>query len=315
MATPVIMVHGGAWTIPDNLVQPSRDGTKTAARAGYKVLESGGSALDAVQAAVMSLEDDPTFDAGKGSVLNKNGEVEMDAVIMDGQTLKSGGVACVQNIKNPICLAREVMQSTDHCLLVGPGANQFAEEVGIKKVPMETLVSDEAIRELECYKQYGNTVEDLFRQRGSQHDTVGAVAMDCHGNIAYGTSTGGITCKKPGRVGDSPIMGAGGYADNEAGAVSCTGHGESIFKVVLAYQIITLMKQGMQPQEASDKALAEMSKRVHGYGGVIVLSNDGQPVTSFTTERMAWAWAKDGALHHGVDPGEDIFENIVEEAK
>ncbi|XP_052767390.1 isoaspartyl peptidase/L-asparaginase-like [Mya arenaria] len=311
MSTPVIIVHGGAWTIPDDIVEGSRAGTKAAARAGYAVLSSGGTAIDAIQAAIRVLEDDPCFDAGTGSVLTAKGDVEMDAVIMDGRTLKSGAVACVHNIKNPIELARKVMEKTDHCLLVGPGADLFAEEVGIKRVPTESLVSAEAVRELEFYHaNYDCTVHDLFRQRGSSHDTVGAVALDVNGNVAYGTSTGGISCKKPGRVGDSPIIGAGGYADNDVGGISCTGHGESISKVVLAHQVITAMKTGTDAQEAADKALANMASRVDGYGGVIVLGREGDVALSFTTERMSWAWAKEGTIHSGVNPGEDFREPV-----
>lgn len=308
MTEPVVIVHGGAWSMPDNLVQAARDGTKAAARAGYEVLEKGGCALDAVQAAVRVLEDDPTFDAGTGSVLTSNGDVEMDAVMMDGKKLNSGAVACVHNIKNPIDLARLVLEKTDHCLLVGLGANQFAEEMGIPKVPRESLVSEEAIREHDCYTAYGSTVDHLFKKRGPEHDTVGAVALDSEGNVAYGTSTGGISFKRPGRVGDSPIIGSGGYADNEVGGVSCTGHGESISKVVLAYQIISMMRQGISAQKAADTALENMAQRVHGYGGVIVLSNNGDCVSSFTTDRMSWAYVKKGEVHHGVNDGEHFIE-------
>ncbi|WAR18699.1 ASGL1-like protein [Mya arenaria] len=273
MTTPVIIVHGGAWSIPDDIVGESRAGTKAAARAGYAVLSSGGTAIDAIQAAVRVLEDDPCFDAGTGSVLTANGDVEMDAVIMDGRTLESGAVACVHNIKNPIELARNVMEKTDHCLLVGPGANLFAEEVGIKRVPTETLVSAKAVRELQFYHaNYDCTVHDLFRQ--------------------------------------SPIIGAGGYADNDVGGISCTGHGESISKVVLAHQVIAAMRTGTDAQEAADKALANMASRVDGYGGVIVLGREGDVALSFTTERMSWAWAKEGTIHSGVNPGEDFREPV-----
>ncbi|KAH3854100.1 hypothetical protein DPMN_096639 [Dreissena polymorpha] len=201
---------------------------------------------------------------------------------------------------------------TPHILLVSKGANQFADEVGIKRVTTESLVSEEARREFEDYHaNYGSAVQDLFCHRGTHHhETVGAVALDADGNLAYATSTGGISCKRPGRVGDSPIIGAGGYADNDVGAVSCTGHGESISKVVLAHQIVSDMRNGKAPQEAADKALAKMAARVNGYGGVIVLSNSGEPVTSFTTERMSWAWIKDGVLHSGINPDEEITEDV-----
>ncbi|XP_052271727.1 isoaspartyl peptidase/L-asparaginase-like, partial [Dreissena polymorpha] len=356
MTMPVIMVHGGAWTIPEKLVEASRAGTHAAARAGYAVLMRGGSAIDAVPASILVLENDPTFDAGTGSVLTRNGEVEMDSVIMDGKTLATGAVACVHNIKNPIDLARRhgevpdpdacerdcvyapgldlvivivatlpvqkrvvVIKNPDlsrvttpHILLVSKGANQFADEVGIKRVTTESLVSEEARREFEDYHaNYGSAVQDLFCHRGTHHhETVGAVALDADGNLAYATSTGGISCKRPGRVGDSPIIGAGGYADNDVGTVSCTGHGESISKVVLAHLIVSDMRNGKAPQEAADKALEKMAARVNGYGGVIVLSNSGEPVTSFTTESMSWAWIKDGVLHSGINPDEDITEDV-----
>ncbi|KAL3874959.1 hypothetical protein ACJMK2_037906 [Sinanodonta woodiana] len=249
--------------------------------------------------------------ARTGSVLNSNGEVEMDAMIMDGETLKAGCVACVQNIKNPIDLARFVMDKTQHVLLVGKGANQFAEEVGIQTLPMSELVTDEAIREFESFKQYGNAVHQLFGKRiGLGHDTVGAVALDISGNVACGTSTGGITAKRPGRVGDSPVVGNGGYADNEVGAVSCTGHGESIMKVCLAHSVISYMKQGMTAQEAVESALMKMNQRVNGHGGVIVVSKNGDIGKYFTTPRMTWALVKDDKLHFGIEDGEDNCEEI-----
>ncbi|XP_052766162.1 isoaspartyl peptidase/L-asparaginase-like [Mya arenaria] len=308
---PVIIVHGGAWTIPKDIVEESREGTKAAANAGYAVLSSGGTAIDAVEAALQVLEDYPCYDSGTGSPLTAKEEVEMDAVIMDGRTLKTGAVACVQNIKNPIKLARMVMEKTTHTLLVGPGANLFAEEMGIKCVPLESLVTERAKRDLALYKgNYGDTVKNAFKSRVSGHDTTGAVALDKNGNVAYGTSTGGISGKKPGRVGDSPIIGLGGYADNEVGGISCTGHGESISKVVLAHQVITAMRAGTSAQVAADKALANMASRVEGYGGVIVLSRLGDVALSYTTDNMSWAWAKKGTLHSGVSPGEDFKEPV-----
>ncbi|KAJ8308615.1 hypothetical protein KUTeg_013489 [Tegillarca granosa] len=234
--TPVIVIHGGAWAIPDDLAEASVEGVIRAAKTGYATLLDGGSAVDAVENAVKVLEDEPAFDAGTGSVLNSNGEVEMDAVIMDGKTLSAGG--------------------TDHVLLVGNGANQFAEEIGMERVQTEELVTEEGRKEYEHFLKFKTTVNVLFRNRdNSGHDTVGTVAMDKNGNVAFGTSTGGITAKRPGRVGDSPIIGSGGYADNVSGAVSTTGHGESIMKVCLARHVTYLMEQGMSAQEASEKAL------------------------------------------------------------
>ncbi|XP_069116954.1 isoaspartyl peptidase/L-asparaginase-like isoform X2 [Argopecten irradians] len=317
---PVIIVHGGAWAIPDSLAAGSVLGVRQAATAGYLVLRGGGSAVEAVEAAIRSMEDDPVFDAGVGSVLNADGEVEMDAVIMDGKDLKSGAVGCVQNIKNPISLARAVMEKTDHTLIVGKGANKFAEEVGIETLPTNQLVTESARREWEELMKFRTTVTTLFSARGSVlndiasdaqgHDTVGAVALDTQGNIAFGTSTGGITAKRPGRIGDSPIIGAGGYADNSIGGVSTTGHGESIAKVCLAKHISHLMDGGMDPQTASETALTFMAQRVQGSGGAIVLGECGNVGKHFTTERMAWAWIKDNVLHHGLNPDEDFSENM-----
>ncbi|XP_048258966.1 isoaspartyl peptidase/L-asparaginase-like isoform X3 [Haliotis rufescens] len=303
---PAIAVHGGAWGIPDSLAGPSVEGVQRAARAGYDVLTEGGSALDAVVAAICILEDDPVFDAGTGSVLTLDGEVEMDAVVMEGRNLKAGGIACVQNIKNPCVLARQVLEKTEHVLLVGPGANKFASECGIPTVPDESLITDTARAELEHFRKYKTTVNQLFNNREVPlgHDTVGAVAVDQTGCVAFGTSTGGITAKRPGRVGDTSIVGAGGYADNRSGAVSSTGHGEGIIRVCLAKRITDLMEQGVPCQEAADRGLAYMTERVGSAGGVVVVSSQGDVGFSFTTDRMAWAWARGGELHYGLDPGQ-----------
>lgn len=315
---PVVVIHGGAWAIPDKLSSASVEGVCSAARAGYDVLIRGGSAMDAVEAAVRVMEDCPAFDAGTGSVLNTKGEVEMDSVIMDGRELQCGSVACVQNIKNPVSLARAVLEKTDHTLLVGKGANEFAEEIGIHTVPTDSLVTEDAREEWRHFMQFKTTVNVLFRNREATpsisavcdtlgHDTVGAVALDRSGTTAAATSTGGITAKRPGRVGDSPIVGAGAYADNESGAVSTTGHGESITKVCLARQVTHLMESGMSAQKASEEALQKMADRVKGHGGVVTVSKDGDIGKHFTTERMAWAWIKAGKLHYGLNCGEDFI--------
>ncbi|XP_033096641.1 isoaspartyl peptidase/L-asparaginase-like isoform X2 [Anneissia japonica] len=208
----------------------------------------------------------------------------MDALIMDGRGLQTGAVTCVQNIKNPVSLARLVMEKTDHTLLAGKGANRFAEEQGVQQVSKEQLICKTAIEKLEKYKKYSLAVSDLFRE-GKGHDTVGAVAVDSLGNVASATSTGGITGKEAGRVGDCPLVGCGGYCDNNVGSVSSTGH-------------------GLIPQEAAEKALSIMTQRVHGSGGVIVISNIGEIRIAFATERMSWASMQNDQVCYGLDPGE-----------
>ncbi|XP_067421617.1 isoaspartyl peptidase/L-asparaginase-like [Emydura macquarii macquarii] len=306
---PVLVVHGGAWAIPDDFAERSILGVKNAVRNGFAVLEMGGSSMKAVEIAVRALEDDTVFDAGHGAVLNADGYVELDAIIMNGKTLAAGAVSCIRNISNPVTFACSVLEKTPHVMLTGTGANQFAEKLGIPRVPVEELVTVHAKAEWEQYRKYKQTVKSLFNTEFI-HDTVGAVAIDCEGNVACATSTGGITNKMVGRVGDTPLIGSGGYADNLIGAVSATGHGESIMKVTLARLILFHMEQGKTPKEAADSALHYMEKRVHGRGGVIVVSKTGEWTARFTTKRMAWAGIKEGMLIYGLNPGETIQEII-----
>ncbi|KAI4812995.1 hypothetical protein KUCAC02_024351 [Chaenocephalus aceratus] len=238
----VVVVHGGVWAIPEDLAKASVDGVKAAARQGSSVLKGGGSALDAVEAAVRAMEDNPAFNAGHGSALNADGEVELDSIIMDGRTLASGAVASVKNIANTVSLARAVMEKTSHVILTGRGANLFAESIGMATVPADELVTENEWKEWDKQKNYVAGVMEDFNSQWA-HDTVGAVAVDSDGNVACATSTGGIRNKMVGRVGDSPIIGSGAYADNLSGAVSCTGHGESILKVTLARLILSHVEQ------------------------------------------------------------------------
>ena len=294
MVKPVIIVHGGAWGIPDRLVDANIKGVKESVKAGWKVLEAGGSALDAVVAAVNVLEDNPSFDAGIGSVLTEDRTVEMDALIMDGSNLDAGAVAGLKDVRYPIRLARKVMEETPHVMIIGEGANRLADEFGLKRITQEELVTEEARLEFEEWSEkaeYG----DSFG-----HDTVGSVALDNDGNIAAATSTGGVTGKKVGRVGDVPLIGSGGYADNRVGGVSTTGHGEAIMRVNLAKLVLTYMETGMHIQEASEKALGYMALRVNGSGGLIALDADGNMGHAFTTKRMVWASIKDGELETGI---------------
>ncbi|KAK2824190.1 hypothetical protein Q5P01_021365 [Channa striata] len=291
----VLVVHGGAWAIPDELAKASVDGVKAAAREGFSVLRRGGSALDAVEAAVRAMEDNSVFNAGHGATLNTEGEVELDAFIMGGKTLGSGAVSCVKNIANPVSLARAVMEKAAHVILTGRGADLFAESLGVVTVPTESLVTEYERKEWEKHKNYVTGVMEQFNSQWAC-DTVGAVAVDCAGDVACATSTGGIRNKMVGRVGDSPIIGSGGYADNLIGAVSCTGHGESILKVTLARLILSHMEQGKSVTDASQLSLQYMGDRVQGAGGAIVVSPSRQWAATFTTARMAWAAVENDVL-------------------
>ncbi|CAJ1067492.1 isoaspartyl peptidase/L-asparaginase isoform X1 [Xyrichtys novacula] len=305
----VVVVHGGAWAIPNELAKASVAGVKAAACEGYSVLKRGGSALDAVEAAVRALEDNTVFNAGHGATLNADGEVELDAIIMDGKTLANGAVSSVKNITNPVSLARAVMEKTSHCMLTSTGANQFAESIGMVTVPSEAMVTAYERTEWEKHKNYVTGVMEDFNSQWA-HDTVGAVAVDCAGNVACATSTGGIRNKMVGRVGDSSIIGSGGYADNMSGAVSCTGHGESILKVTLARLILSHVEQGKSVSDSSQLSLKYMGDRVQGAGGAIVVSPSGQWAATFTTERMAWAAVDHDGLWFGLDPNERHNEQL-----
>ncbi|XP_073531585.1 isoaspartyl peptidase/L-asparaginase-like [Phyllobates terribilis] len=304
---PVIVVHGGAWAIPDELAECSKIGVKNAATCGFSILAKGGSSLEAVEAAVKSLEDDKAFDAGHGAVLNANGDVELDAIIMDGKNLAVGAVSCIKNIANPVMFARKIMEQTPHIMLTGSGANKFAEKLKIEKIPTEELVTANAVKEKN--QKYHQSVTNLFSPE-MMHDTVGAVAIDSKGNLSCATSTGGIPNKMVGRIGDSPIIGSGAYADNFIGAVSSTGHGEAIMKVTLARQVLFNMEKGEPPQSAADHALEYMKNKVHGGGGLIVVSKSGEWAARFTTKRMAWASIENNILTYGLNPGENFQENI-----
>ncbi|MFQ5694585.1 MAG: isoaspartyl peptidase/L-asparaginase, partial [Terriglobia bacterium] len=238
-----LIVHGGAWEIPDDTVEACRAGCRRARERGGAVRAQEGSALDACQQAISELEDEAVFDAGMGSHLNRDGRVQLDAILMDGRTLKAGAVAAVERIRNPVQLARLVLERSPHLMLAGPGAELFAVEQGLSLCnPSELVVA----REVEGWYKHKQAVEAGSEAVApeKQLGTVGAVALDAQGNLAAGTSTGGTTLKYPGRVGDSPLIGCGCYADNQAGAVSSTGHGESIMKVVLAKAACDLLAAG-----------------------------------------------------------------------
>ena len=250
--------------------------------------------MDAVEAAIVVLEEDPTFDAGFGSHLNRDGRVELDAIIMDGATLGSGAVACVQHVRNPIRLARKVMETCEHMMLVGAGAEQFAAAAGLPLCPPEELICAREKKAWAKCSEGDHLAEFHFSHR---HGTVGAVALDTQGRIVAGTSTGGTCCKLPGRVGDSPLIGCGCYADIEAGGVSCTGWGEAIMKVVLAKSAADDLRSGKPPQQAADAAVQLLARRAKGAGGLILLDRNGNPGFAFNTPHMAYGYvAPDGSM-------------------
>ncbi|KAK6639582.1 hypothetical protein RUM43_007855 [Polyplax serrata] len=289
MNTPTIVVHGGAGNISDQSVPFAKEGVMRAADAGYEVLKNGGSALDAVQRAVEYMEDDPYFNAGRGGVLTFDGELEMDAIIMEGTKLQLGSVGCVKNIAHPIALARKIMENSPHNMLVGNGAMRFAAEQGIRTIPAYKLITQAAIDDLENHIEGKKTNGDagLFGK-----GTVGAVVVDKSGRVAVATSTGGLTGKAPGRIGDTPLPGSGGYADDKIGAVSATGKGESIMRVCLAHRILSLMEQGKSAQDATEESLNYMGARVGDKAGAITVSNKGDIGIAFLSRRMAWAYKK-----------------------
>ncbi|HKQ63114.1 MAG TPA: isoaspartyl peptidase/L-asparaginase family protein [Candidatus Polarisedimenticolaceae bacterium] len=297
-----LAIHGGAWNIPDEDLLAYRTGVRAALEQGWDVLRGGASALDVVERVVRLLEDDPTFDAGRGSRVNREGRVELDASIMDGSALHAGAVAAIQGVRHPISVARCVMTRSQHVMLAGEGARRFAIEVGAELCRTEELLVG---RELERYRrvQAGESqlVDDEFGAGRGPEGTVGAVALDAAGHLAAGTSTGGTQNKLAGRVGDTPVIGAGTYADDGAGAASATGWGEGILRVVLAKSAIDLMAAGHHPAEAGGRAL-ETLQRVQGRAGLILLDPLGRSAAVFNTPRMARGWVgADGALHVEVE--------------
>ncbi len=283
---PVLVVHGGAWAIPDDMVDAHLNGVRNAMAAGWKVLERGGTALDAVEESVVILENDETFDAGRGSFLNRDGKVQMDALIMDGSTLRAGGVGCVERIANPVRAARKILSESPHVYFVAEGAERFAAEHGIPLCKNEDLIIP---REVERLREYQARPEDqkadLFAPTIS-HDTVGAVALDRDGNIAAATSTGGTLDKAPGRLGDSSLIGCGCYADNKSAAASTTGWGEPIMKLVLAKWAADRCAAGNMPEWVAAEAINYLESRLNGHGGMILLNAGGHFGIFHNTPRM-----------------------------
>jgi L-asparaginase / beta-aspartyl-peptidase len=271
------------------LVQAHLNGVRHAIIAGWKVLDKGGPALDAAEAAVVVMEDDEAFDAGRGSFLNREGKVQLDALIMDGATLRAGGVGCVEHIANPIRAARKVLSESPHVYFVAEGAERFAEEHGIPLCKNEELIIPREVERLRAFQASTEAQkQDLFAHTVS-HDTVGAVALDANSNIAAATSTGGTLNKAPGRLGDSSLIGCGCYADNASAAASTTGWGEPIMKLVLAKWAADRVASGNLPQWVADESMNYLKERVNGHGGIILLDAQGRFGISHNTPRMAWA--------------------------
>ena len=291
---PVIVVHGGAGVPAPQALEPAQRaaalaGLRAALTAGHHVLAVGGRALDAVEAAVRVLEDDPAFNAGVGAVLNRDGDAELDAAIMDGATGLAGAVAAVRRIRNPVSLARELMSSSPHTMLAGEGAERFARERGIECVDPGIFATDrrrEALRRVLAAQAGTNGGVAPRTDAADRHGTVGAVAFDSAGHVAAATSTGGTTGKLPGRVGDSPVIGAGTYAADSACAVSATGHGESFLRVVFAHRVASLVTlAGRTLDESLAQALAEVAA-IGGDGGAIAVDARGATAIAFNSAGM-----------------------------
>jgi len=303
-----LVIHGGAGTIlKKNMTAEKelayKDKLKEALSAGHAILNKGGSSIDAVEAAIIVMEDSPLFNAGKGAVFTNEGKNEMDASIMDGQTLEAGSVAMVNTIKNPISAARAVMEESPHVMMVGEGAVKFAREQELELVDSSYFYDEKRYQQWQNIKGSIETQMDHSEERAEntqdqfnaefkepideKFGTVGAVALDKNGNLAAGTSTGGMTNKMYGRVGDSPIIGAGTYANNKTCGVSSTGHGEYFIRAVVAYDISSIMEhKGVSLQEAADEVIHNKLPKLGGAGGIISVDKDGNFSLTFNTEGM-----------------------------
>ena len=321
---PSLIVHGGAFAIPDVAIDACKKGCRDALDAGWKILSAGGSALDAIEAAILVLEDNPEYDAGLGSHLNRDGHVSLDAIVMDGRTLRSGAVAAVERIRNPIRLARTVMEASHHMLLAGAGAERFALENGFTLCRPEDLIVERERRAWKLCTRFGHQRQFhdpafLFSPAYSEKlssapqretaatpsgprsgGTVGAVAVDREGRLYAATSTGGTCCKVPGRVGDSPMIGCGCYADEQSGGVSCTGWGEAIMKIVMAKTAVDFLRAGRTEQQAADNSVRLLAERTGGTGGLILMGREGVPAFAFNTPHMVWGTATPDGFRVGV---------------
>lgn len=297
MSTFTIAIHGGAGTLLKSEIKPEQEkaylhSLQQALNSGYDVLKNGGTAIDAVVAATVILEDDPLFNAGRGSVFTSDGKHEMDACIMDGATLDAGAVASVLNIRNPVLLALEIMRKSDHVFLAGSGASEFAAKQNIRTEPDEYFFDAYRYKQLQEMRESGgysldHSNKEVRLNKEKKFGTVGAVACDANGNIAAATSTGGMTNKKFGRIGDSPVIGSGNYANNATCAISCTGHGEMFLRAVAAYDVSCLMEYaGKTLQQAMDIVVHEKLTKIQGEGGMIGVDAKGNAALVFNSEGM-----------------------------
>jgi beta-aspartyl-peptidase (threonine type) len=305
-AEPVFVIHGGAGVVAKEVTPEKekaiRADLQRALETGYAVLTSGGSSLDAVSRAIVLLEDSPLFNAGKGAVFNHDGRNELDASIMDGATLRAGSVANVHKVKNPILLARAVMEKSQHVMLVGDGAEAFAESIGMTLVDPKYFYTQERWQQLQDALK-AEQAEKADPAKAPHHGTVGAVALDKAGHLAAGTSTGGMTNKRYGRVGDSPVIGAGTYANAKC-AVSATGWGEFYIRANAAHDICARVEYRNAPvAQAADEVVMGVVPKLGGDGGVIALDADGNFATPFNTEGMYRGWIdRDGKMHIAIFP-------------
>jgi beta-aspartyl-peptidase (threonine type) len=308
----VLVIHGGAGTILKSQMTPEkekayRDSLTFALQKGYSILKNGGSSLDAVEAVIKIMEDCPLFNAGRGAVFTHEGKNELDAAIMNGKTLEAGSVASVTTIKNPVSAARAVMEKSNHVMLVGKGAEQFAQEQGLEIVDSSYFYTEERWRALERAKKE-DSLKALQNRKSSEiptdrpsptekFGTVGAVALDRYGNLAAATSTGGITNKKFGRIGDAPIIGAGTYANNATCAISCTGWGEFYIRLVVAKTVSDLIEfKHYSLKDAADEMVMKKVPRLGGSGGLIALDKDGNIAMPFSTEGMYRGYIKEDGV-------------------
>lgn len=288
-----IAIHGGAGTILKSKMDPKKekkykDALGLALDAGHQIIADGGTAIEAVTASVVKLEDSPLFNAGRGSVFTSNGKIEMDASLMDGNTLNAGAVAMIRGFKNPVLLAKSIMENSEHIMLAGKGAEKFALKSGFKKKKEDYFFTETRYRQLIRAKKENKIILD---HDDHKYGTVGAVAKDKHGNLAAATSTGGMTNKKFGRIGDSPIIGSGTYAHNGSCAVSCTGSGEYFMRLNVAFHVSSLMNYAsMSLEQACHKIIHELLPGINGDGGLIAIDHLGNVCLPFNTEGMYRAY-------------------------